>query len=308
MAMRANASAGTPLRRVLVATDFSRHSLWAVERAAMLPLASGARVLICHAVHGAPTAKSARRSRGFHEARLRQVAQRFTAVAQGRGLDNLRVETEITEGTPFVEIIRQARRIRAQLIVVGRHGKRAVRDLLLGTTAKRVMRKGRVSVLIVNQRPRVAYRRPLIGAALDPSDRQVVLGTLALLEESVGDIAVLHACHVPFEGWIFMGASGQDRASYRRTALVQSARQMNLLVRGFGSIGIRLTPLVRLGDPRTVIDQAAERRRADLLAVGSHGRSGVARVLLGEVAERVATVSVRDVLVVSIPGITLRLP
>jgi nucleotide-binding universal stress UspA family protein len=42
--------------------------------------------------------------------------------------------------------------------------------------------------------------------------------------------------------------------------------------------------------------------------VGSHGRSGVARVLLGEVAERVATVSARDVLVVSIPGITLRLP
>lgn len=306
--MRPHAGAGTPLRRVLVATDFSRNSLWAVERAAMLPLAPGARVMICHVAHGAPTASSARKARGSSEARLRQVAQRFLAVAQGRGLDKLRVETEIAEGTPFVEIIRQARRMRAQLIVVGRHGKRAVRDLLLGTTAKRVMRKGRVSVLIVNQRPKAAYRRPLIGAALDPSDRQVVLGALALLGESVGDIAVLHACNVPFEGWIFMGASGHDRASYRRRALVDAARQMKLLVRGFGSSGVRLTPLVRLGDARTVIDQAAGRRRADLVAVGSHGRSGVARVLLGEVAERVATVSVRDVLVVSIPGITVRLP
>jgi nucleotide-binding universal stress UspA family protein len=230
------------------------------------------------------------------------------AVAQGRGLDTVRVEAEIAEGTPFVEIIRRARRIRAQLVVVGRHGKRGVRGLLLGTTAKRVLRKGQVSVLIVNQRPKTDYRRPLIGAGLDPSDRQVVLGTLALLDDSVGDVALLHACHVPFEGWIFMGASGQDRASYRRTTLVESAKRVKRLVRGFGASGVRLMPLVRLGDPRSVIIGAAERRQADLVAVGSHGRSGVARVLMGEVAERVATVLPGDVLIVSIPGVTLRLP
>jgi len=73
----------------------------------------------------------------------------------------------VLSGEAFVEIIRRSRSLGAELIVIGRHGRRPVRDMFIGTTAERVIRKGDVPVLVVNRKPRSPYRRPLIATDLE---------------------------------------------------------------------------------------------------------------------------------------------
>lgn len=61
------------------------------------------------------------------------------------------------------------------------------------------------------------------------------------------------------------------------------------------------------GDPREVLIDTAERERADLLVVGSHGRTGLAKLTLGSVSSHVVTHAPCSVLVVKGPRPTHRL-
>jgi nucleotide-binding universal stress UspA family protein len=59
---------------------------------------------------------------------------------------------------------------------------------------------------------------------------------------------------------------------------------------------------VELGDPRSVLIEAARREKSDLLVIGSHGRSGMAKLLLGSVASHVVGHAPCSVLVVKRPA------
>jgi nucleotide-binding universal stress UspA family protein len=65
--------------------------------------------------------------------------------------------------------------------------------------------------------------------------------------------------------------------------------------------GLAVRAQVARGDPRDVLVRTAEAERADLLVVGSHGRSGLAKLLMGSVANHVVTHAPCSVLVVKIP-------
>jgi nucleotide-binding universal stress UspA family protein len=78
---------------------------------------------------------------------------------------------------------------------------------------------------------------------------------------------------------------------FRRT-LVDAAEKT------FAGSGIPVSSEVVTGDPRLELVEVARREKADLLVVGSHGRSGLARLLLGSVAAHVVTHSPCSVIVV----------
>ena len=69
------------------------------------------------------------------------------------------------------------------------------------------------------------------------------------------------------------------------------------------SAGLMTTAKVEAGDPREVIPQVAEAERVDLVVVGSHGRSGISKLLMGSVASHVVTHSPCSVLVVKLPKV-----
>lgn len=68
--------------------------------------------------------------------------------------------------------------------------------------------------------------------------------------------------------------------------------------------GVRVTTAIRFGDPAPAIVEYAQSQGIDLIVVGTHGRTGVSRVLLGSVAERVVRSSPCPVL--TVPGRGLR--
>jgi nucleotide-binding universal stress UspA family protein len=293
-----------PLGNVLVATDFSAAATWAVEQAARLPMGLGSTLTVLHVV--APECSAEDRIEA--ERALAYAVSTAADSAARAGRQGVQIFPRLVEGTPFVEIVRGARHGRNELIVVGRHGERTFRELLLGSTAERVIRKGDTSILVVAPRPAAPYDRPLVGVDCSDTSRRAVELAWRLAGEGARALDVVHA-YEPIPPSTLRRASvfGEPAIEYRLAA----RRQAQAATEAFLAAGEAAPPtnvIVREGDARQVILDLAVQRDADLVAVGTHGRAGVAHVLLGSVAEAVVRSAGSDVLVARALGLPFALP
>lgn len=292
------------LRSLLVPVDLTAISDRVLGRVALLPLADGALVTLLHVVpRNLPgrarerAERDARRSLG-NEAR--QLARTLP-----KGVD---VETMVRVGSAAAEIAGCAASTRAELVVMGRGGSRALRDTFLGSTAERVIRRGQLPVLAVRLGPRAAYSRPAAALDLDPGSEDVLALLLRLIPPPGPRVATIHAFETPYRELIYPSLSEEDAEEWRDELGRKAARRLARLVaaslaRAGVSPAVAATwkAHVRCGPARLVIEKVVRKAEVDLLALGTHGYSGVAHVLLGTVAGDVLREVACDVLVV--PGL-----
>lgn len=294
----------TGMRSVVVATDLSPGAKMAMRRSVLLPFESGATLWLVHALPETLPEKYAEAVHDRAGNALRGEAEELRRLAADREVDGLNVECALLTGRPHVEIIRHARTHSADLVVIGRHGKRALGDTVLGSTAERVVRKGDVPVLVVKQEATGPYRRALLASDLaDTVVREVDLA-LTLLPEAVRELTLLHAYHVAFEEWF--GATSLDE--FRREQVETSTQAANKVASMLGSEGIECHTVIREGDPRVVVLREAAQESSDLIVLGTHARAGVAHALLGSVAEWLVRASPCDVAVTRPARFTFELP
>ena len=277
-------------KRVLVATDFSDGAAQAVARAAQLPLSRDAQLMLLHVVPLSVPEPRRRQAAtdALHE--LESAAAAASDAANAAGNRHLTVTSQVAGGEPFIEIIRRSRTWCTDLVVIGPHRPRPLRDLLIGSTAASVVRKGDVPVLLVSGKPSGPYGRPLVGMAMEDVAVRLIELVLKATHPKV-DVTLVGAYDVrdPQMG---------EEMTQRMTALVSS-------VDGKGSM---LKPVIREGGAGYVILQQAEEQGADLIVIGTHGRSGFARVLLGSVSEYILERAQCDVLVARPARFSFELP
>jgi nucleotide-binding universal stress UspA family protein len=92
-----------------------------------------------------------------------------------------------------------------------------------------------------------------------------------------------------------------DLPGIEAEAVAQAEQRLRNLVIAKGSTAVKVEGKVVVGDPFSGICQEAERDHVDLIVMGSHGRTGLAHVLLGSVAERVVRHAPCPVLVARLP-------
>lgn len=124
---------------VLCATDFSAHATRALDYAAALAGRSGVGLLLVHVVESGPFAD---------EDWTREAERRLTHAAAATGRAG-QARTVVVPGHPSEQILRLARERRAGLVVTGTHGSRTLRSMVLGSTARRVVRDAPCAVLTV---------------------------------------------------------------------------------------------------------------------------------------------------------------
>lgn len=279
------------LERFLVATDLSSRAQKAVARAVQLAEEHEGTLTVLHVLA----------EEAGYEAGTQQIASKIEkdlhrkVEALSPKKDRV-VTVRVLPGTPFVEIIRQGREEAADLILVGAHGKDFIKDLLLGTTAEKIVRKGDRSVLVVKQAVQRPYRRALVAVDFSDHSRHALELALRLAPQ-----AEFHALHVypGFEGMLRRAGITDSRiVRYQRELAREARQQMEVFMR---TIDRRRKPIRREvwnGRARREITTIARRLRADLVAVGTAGRTGVPYILLGSVAEHVMREAPCDVLVV----------
>ena len=144
------------LEKILCPTDFSELSVGAMQYAVQLAEKFGAQLHLLHVVDQTyqywmamgPEAVPA----GPTPEELMKTAKKQMEEFVGKYVpEKLQASTEVVSGRPFLEIIRIARERKSDLIVIGTHGRGALRQVLLGSVAEKVVRKAPCPVLTVRE-------------------------------------------------------------------------------------------------------------------------------------------------------------
>ena len=284
------------LRRVVLATDFSSRASRAVRRVQYLPFALGAEVVLAHVLPPKDSIKQ--KVESVSRSRLDRQADRLRRGLERLACPHVAVRAVLVSGAPAVEIAKIAQESSADLLVVGRHGAGTLKDLLLGSTAERLIHDSQVSVLIVSLQPAGSYQTPVIALPHGEPARFVLDTALRVVPVTLRTLDIASAVSVPIEGWLWAGWASTNEILRLRALMRQRARRMleQTLApyRGEG-LGFRVT--LRDGDPRRVIVRVASRRTSDLLVVGSHTETSMVRLRLGSVATHIVRHASCDVLV-----------
>lgn len=275
---------------ILAATELSAGGERAVANAWRLAAAHRAALHVIHVVPEDLPERVRRHLVPEAEAIARAQLDAARSAADGAGVP--RAHVEIRSGRPFEGIVAYAEAVDAGLVVIGDHRWSPLRDIFMSATVERVLR--------TSERPILLARRPwppLPGEILGATDFSVVsrqaIATAARLFPDAR-LSLVHVFDIPFSGHLSASGDRAHEAHFR--ALV--AREMSGFVETLQLQGRRIEQALRTGPPAAAILEELERRQAGLLAVGTHGRVGLGRAVLGSVAEELIRRAPCDILAV----------
>lgn len=285
-------------RSLLAATDFSEDAQNACRRAALIAREQDAPLELLHVINEPSLALL----RGFFPEAAAAVSagaekelEGFRAsLAAGNGISATAV---LKIGKVTAEIL--SAMTRAGLLVVGARGHNPLRDLLLGSTAERLLSRCPSPALVVKRPAKASYRRVLAAVDFSPCSA-AVLATAAAIAPAA-EIQICHAFDLPFEGRLWMaGVADEQIDRYRAGARQQALSDIQRLADTVPALEKRRAlPAVMRGDPAHVILDQETARDADLIVIGKQGQSVLEEFLLGSVTRHVLADSKCDVLVVN---------
>lgn len=281
------------MQKILVATDFSTRSDRALRRATLLAKQFGAGLAFVHVVDDDQPARLV----AAEEREARALLDELTATLGGEGIP---CDTRVLRGEAFAGILAAAEVLVPDLILVGPHRRQVLRDIFVGTTAERTIRETRWPLLMANAFPVAPYRHALLPVDFSPTSADAVHAARRLrLVEGI-PATVMHAYDSPSSGLIVGSGSTPERAA---AAAVHEEREARSLLAAFLA-AVDFAPthaLVRplKGFAAGAIVDAAHQEGADLVVLGTRGRSGLAKKVLGSVAEE--TLRLADVDILAVP-------
>ncbi|MBL8340263.1 MAG: universal stress protein [Rubrivivax sp.] len=279
-----------PLQRIVCGTDFSPAAERALARAALFAREHGATLVPAHVIASSLWDDASARLAGLFgtdmpapEALQAAAVNRLREWAAGADPDErFRCEPAVCVGRAPAELARLAAEPPADLLVVGDRGGHSLRELVLGTTAQKLLRTSPCPVLVVKRAAELGYANVLVPTDFSEPSRAALRATAALLPHAVLHLA--HAFELPFDGIVRADVSEATRRHYLQQAERNLRAELHVLADQLGLSAARRVLHVAHGYPATCIERWAEQMRVDLVALAAFGKSGLERAFLGSVS------------------------
>jgi universal stress protein E len=266
--------------QILAATDFSTRSNRALRQAGLLAQPGNAQLHIVHVVDDDHPEELVRMEKREAERLLNEQTGSMPE------LRDVQARSMVVTGDPFDGILRAAAEIPADLIVMGSHRKQLLLDIFIGTTIERVIRKGKFPVLMVNNEAQRKYEKVVVPVDMSDASANAMRVALSTGLINAEPATLLHAFSALAEGK--MSYIGSDQASIDSYVASERHRVRDELAAFLITNDLnrgRWSLRVEEGGTMEIISRAVSEMRADLLVMGTHGRSGLLKVLIGSVTE-----------------------
>lgn len=273
-------SSDTNYKNILVAIDFSTCAKAALRQAVWFSRDSGAKLTL---IYAAPDYKRfsqvASEIRQESELKMRHLLMDLNA-------GDLEVNLITKIGEPFVEIIHAVQGQGYDLVLAGTRGLANWEQFLVGSTAKRLIRKCPASVWIVHTENAGPPKVVLAATDFSEVSRKAVLEGICVAERTGAEFNLVHVIDsgdVPPD----VISRIPHGSSLEQEIQEEAQRRLDELVKSLETTRIRIQPHLILGTPWKVIQRLVQHLSVDLIAMGTVGRNGIEGLLLGNTADKV---------------------
>lgn len=281
-------TAAHPKQAILVATDFSKPGKLVVPYAFKFALALNLRLTILHVVKVPPGiehwSSGARRSLQSLKTKALLELGRIVRFANENGL---MADHKLLVGIPQDIILEVAHSPDVALIAMGTHGKTGLDRLRLGSVAESTVRQAPCPVFTIgasvtshtsiNPR-RLSISRLLVATDFSAASKAALSAAVVLAKRLNARGVLVHAAEP--SGSLQADPLRVDELSRRRYA-----GRLQKIISASRADEVITDKSVITGNPVEVILDQAKHEKADLIVVGTHGRRGMKRLMLGSVAE-----------------------
>jgi len=298
----------TPIKRLLLATDFSEWARRAEEYAWALAAFWQATLTVMTVVEFQPGLDPAHAVNQLYLThRMYDATARLAAFKERSSQRGIETRTRVGTGIPSEELIAAAEAENADLLIVGTRGKSGLAHVLLGSTAERVIRMAPCPVLAIHTTKAagpayegISLDRILVATDFSTCSLEAVQYAAVFAGQAKASIELLHILEPASYGIDFTIESSDKREQKRRAAM----DRLEALASELAATGIAVKLSLLGGVAADTILEFAARSSSNLIVMGTHGRRGFSHVLAGSVTEAVLRRGTIPVLAVRHPAFT----
>ncbi len=283
-----------PPKTILLATDRSARCDRALDRAVQLARQWNARLVVLTVVEPGWLTTERIRATPLPSWATQPddpIQRTFEKLRRDANALDVNVDPRAVEGAKVAETVAKiAKEESAGLIVTGVARNEAFGRSILGTTVDYLARHSQVPVLVVRERVRAPYGSIVSSTDFSPSSAQALTASAALFPNAMRTL--FHAFEVPFLGMM----DTRQQAAITQTRQTAQAEADKFLAALPQCTGTRV--VIEPGDVVRLLFEYVRDHDADLIALGTHGRSALFDILIGSVAQRILETATTDVLLV----------
>jgi len=288
-----------PLKQILLATDGSESSEGAVKEAIYLAKSCVARLSVIYVLETNPEFET--EGLKFVEKMELAAREHLELIRKEAAAQNVEVEAIVRRtDQPYKAIVEEAAKIKSDVIVMGRRGRTGLEKMLMGSVAAKVIGYAPCKVLVVPRFASISCKNILI--ATDGSKYSVAAATeaIGIAKRCKSNLIIVTVVHT--EALSSMSPDTGYTQSQQEVIEKQELQKAERNISGVKELaekeGIHAEGIISEGRPYETIAKTALDKNVDLIVVGSHGRTGISRFLMGSVTERVIGHAESAVLVV----------
>jgi hypothetical protein len=282
--------------RLLLATESSEFSEGAIREAIRMAKRCSSKLTAISVIETNPEFEST--APQVLEKMEKEVRSHLNNVQERAKQEGVACEIAVHEGEDsYKYIVDEAVSQKSTMIIMGRRGKKGFRRLVMGSTTSWTIGHAPCSVLVVPRNAQVEFKSIVVATDGSPHSAAAASEAIGIAKRNSAKLTVIAV--VPAD---IATPADIDFATIQREKLADQEMQVaeknaRIVKEAAQKAGVDAQAFVMSGKPADAIMEIAKDKAADLVVVGSHGRTGLDRLLMGSVAERVIVLSSCAVLV-----------
>ena len=283
------------LTSLVVGYDFSMGSTVALDAALALAKLHGATLTLVTAVPGAIDEDTWQSVRDKHANDLASdaeihVLEDIEAMVRKsvelRDAEGVSLRFDIVEDDVSHGVCKAAYQYEADMIVVGATGWSGGERARIGSQTERIIRRSIWPVFVVRDNMPFPPKRFVVGTDYSDGSKVAIEGTIALARDFGASVHVVH-CIDESPGGLSSFFRPQEPSAAGDIILERAERELAEFLAGFTAEGVTLTQEVIFGLAHRILPRVLREQDAQLLGLGSVGRSRLVELLVGGNAERI---------------------
>ncbi len=255
------------MERLLLATDGSEYSEGAVRESINLAKTCGSKLYAISVIEVNPEFEAL--APALVEKEEKQRGEHLKAVRSRASKEGVDCEIILYRGgEPYESIVDEAVKRNVEMIIMGRRGRTGVTRLMMGSVTAKTIGYAPCKVLVIPKDAKISFEKILVATDGSVYSELASREAISILKRIGGAL-------------IAISVAKKDENIPIAKASVDMVKEIAK------KENIEIEALALKGEPYNVIVDIAKKEKASFIVMGSHGRTGIERLLMGSVTERV---------------------